>query len=118
MIDHSTEKLLTLAEAADSLPMRPHVTTLWRWHLRGVRRTKLETILLGGQRFTSEQAIQRFFAKLNAATPGSAPSMLPSLGNSPATGPCAEAGSGHKLVTSPRKTPELTHLQRSSDVDL
>ena len=62
MIDPVTETLETLAEAARSLPSRPHPSTLHRWRLRGIRGVKLDTILIGGRRYTSREALQRFFA--------------------------------------------------------
>jgi hypothetical protein len=65
------ETLLTLAEAARSLPGRPHLSTLQRWRLRGVRGVKLETILVGGRRVTSQEAIERFAAATTAAADGS-----------------------------------------------
>lgn len=44
---------LTLPEAAKTLPGQPHVSTLHRWRLRGVRGRKLRTCLIGGRRFTT-----------------------------------------------------------------
>jgi hypothetical protein len=40
-VDFSPETLLSLTEAAALLPGRPHVSTLHRWRLRGVRGVKL-----------------------------------------------------------------------------
>jgi len=47
------------------MPGRPHTATKWRWALRGVKGVKLETVMIGAIRFTSEEAIARFLAKLN-----------------------------------------------------
>jgi len=49
--------------------------TSWRWALNGIRGVKLESIRVGGQRFTSRQACERFLARLNgvAAPAPSAP---------------------------------------------
>ena len=69
-IDINTESPLRLNEAAKSLPTRPHVSTLWRWNQKGVRGIKLETILIGGIRYTSEEALQRFFDRTTAAADG------------------------------------------------
>jgi len=60
MNELATEPLLTLREAAATIPGSPHVSTLHRWRRRGVRGAKLETCLVGGKRFTSLQAVQRF----------------------------------------------------------
>ncbi len=65
MIDHTREHLLSLTQAAKELPKRPAVETLWRWRTAGCRGHKLETILVGGRRFTSREAITRFLAALN-----------------------------------------------------
>ena len=60
MIDISSEKLLTLAEAAAILPGRPSLCTLWRWRIRGVKGRKLESIAVGGKTYTSVEALQGF----------------------------------------------------------
>jgi len=69
-IDISNEALLPLRDAAASLPGRPHISTLHRWRLRGVRGIKLETVLVGGRRFTSQEALERFAANTTAASNG------------------------------------------------
>ena len=73
MIDVSSEALLTFSEASKALPGRPHVSTLHRWRLRGVRGIKLETCMVGGRRCTSHQAIERFAARTTAVADGEAP---------------------------------------------
>lgn len=67
------ERRLTLSEAARHLGL--HVSTLWRWQLRGVRGVRLETILLGGIRHTSHEALERFTAACTAAAEGSQPTV-------------------------------------------
>ncbi len=69
MIDIRTEKLLGLAEAARSLPGRVpgkqlNGCTLYRWVSHGVRGIKLESIPVGGDLKTSEEALTRFFERL------------------------------------------------------
>lgn len=71
-IDFS-ETLLSLTEAAQTLPGRPHLSTLHRWWLHGVRGVRLETILVGGRRFTSAEALERFAAATTAAANGQPP---------------------------------------------
>lgn len=70
MIDISQETLVTLTEAARSLPGRSgrrlHVSTLYRWATRGIRGFTLETIQVGGTKCTSGEALQRFFEMLTA----------------------------------------------------
>ncbi len=70
MIDPSTETLVSLTDAAKRLPGRPNITTVWRWRNRGVRGVKLETVLSGGRRFTSLEAIRRFQDRVTAAADG------------------------------------------------
>jgi hypothetical protein len=55
------EKLRTFSEAAASLPKKPAVSTIHRWRLRGCRGVKLESTHIGGVRYTSDEALQRFF---------------------------------------------------------
>ena len=71
MVDTATEELLTLAQAAATVPRRrgrkTHVSTLYRWRKPGFRRVQLETIQIGGTCFTSREALQRFFERLTQA---------------------------------------------------
>ena len=46
---------------------RIHPSTFQRWRLRGVRGVKLASILIGGERFSSEEALQLFFDEITAA---------------------------------------------------
>jgi hypothetical protein len=68
MIDIESEQLRLLAKASVDVPGHPHVSTLMRWALRGVKGIKLETVVVGGRRFTSREAIQRFVSRLNSPT--------------------------------------------------
>lgn len=66
MIDVRLETLISFAEAAKLLPRgsRPSYATWWRWHRRGVRGVRLETVLIGGRRMTSPAALFRFIHSL------------------------------------------------------
>lgn len=66
-ISIDSETLLSFPEAARRYPGRPHVSTIFRWAQRGVRGVTLETILCGGRRFTSSEALQRFAEAVTAA---------------------------------------------------
>ena len=69
-----TETLKTLAEAARTLPGGPvHVSTIHRWRIKGIRGVRLSTILRGGIRYTTNEAIERFFAATTAAADGDTP---------------------------------------------
>ena len=63
MIDFKTETVLTLAGAAKRLGISVKTVRAWSKRVSG---RKLETAKLGGKRFTSLEAIQRF--SLQSAT--------------------------------------------------
>jgi len=71
MIDLETDKLVTLAQAADFLPKlggrRIHTTSIWRWCRKGVRGVKLEHAIIGSRIITSVQALNRFVNALSEA---------------------------------------------------
>ena len=66
MIDISAEQLIAVNKAHAYIPGRPHRSTVWRWLLRGVGGQKLETVIVGGRRFTSREAIERFVSRRTA----------------------------------------------------
>lgn len=70
MIDIKSESLVTLSVAANSLPGNPHPSTLQRWRVRGIHGVRLETVLVGGIRYTSDEALQRFIEATTAAADG------------------------------------------------
>jgi hypothetical protein len=65
MADLLREELHLLAKVGDLLPSRPHRSTGIRWADRGVRGSRLETVTIGGRRYTSREALARFIARLN-----------------------------------------------------
>jgi len=70
MIDTATEELFPFSDLHKYVPGRPHKSTGTRWIARGVRGIKLETVLVGGRRFCSREALHRFFAATTAAADG------------------------------------------------
>ena len=46
---------------------RPHIRTGFRWASVGLAGQVLETVMIGGQRYTSGPALERFFAAVTAA---------------------------------------------------
>lgn len=54
------ETCLLIAEAGRHFPKRPSRETIERWIRKGVRGAILETVKVGGNRFTSKEAIVRF----------------------------------------------------------
>lgn len=79
MIDVESETLVQFPEARSAFPgdRRHSLATLHRWRLRGVRGVKLETVLIGGLRYTSKEAIARFIAAQNADDAPAAPAITP-----------------------------------------
>lgn len=67
MIDIQNETLRSLREASERLPGRPHVGTVVRWHREGVSGVRLETVVVGARRFTSDQALERFVERTTQA---------------------------------------------------
>ena len=69
LIDTQTETIIAFSDARNAVPgidRRLSLATLHRWRLHGVRGVKLETVLIGGMRYTSHEAIARFIAAQNA----------------------------------------------------
>jgi len=69
MIDVFAENLIAFPDVPKTLPpnngKRLHLSTLYRWAERGRHGVKLETICVGGRRFTSQEALQRFFNEVS-----------------------------------------------------
>jgi len=78
MIDTQSETLVPINAAPMHVPTRPHVATVWRWIQRGVRGVKLDTVLIGGKRYTSTEAIARFIGGTTAASDPTPTSTTPS----------------------------------------
>ena len=74
MIDINSESLIPFRDipawTKEHLGNRVHPSTIHRWRLRGARGIKLETILAGGTRYSSHEALCRFFATVTAAADG------------------------------------------------
>lgn len=68
---------LSLSQAARKLPRHPHVSTLHRWRLSGVRGVKLRTCLVGGRRYTTAEWLEEFIDATSAAD-GAQPATRPS----------------------------------------
>ncbi|MGO8899479.1 MAG: DUF1580 domain-containing protein [Isosphaeraceae bacterium] len=93
MIDTIAEKPIPLDQIPpEVIPGRGgkpvHPVTLSLWHRRGVRGVKLETLLIGGRRCTSIEALNRFYQAVSQAR-----SKHPSHQPTPAGGPAEAAPS-------------------------
>jgi hypothetical protein len=73
-IDINAEELLELSKVPANLERRTgkrlNVSTVYRWINRGIAGIHLETILVGGSRYTSAQALNRFFTQSTLAKQG------------------------------------------------
>jgi hypothetical protein len=69
MIDLETETLILPREVCGMFPGRTGkgiaLCTAMRWMLKGRKGHKLESLIAGGQRYTSREVVGRFLAKLN-----------------------------------------------------
>ena len=76
MISLADENLIAIKAVPDHVPRNSRTgkkinqATIWRWLQRGCRGVKLETVLIGGQRYTSLEALQRFAEATTAAADG------------------------------------------------
>lgn len=68
MRDISHEELVSFSTARGLVPgKRPHLSALYRWAYKGVRGVKLDYVMIGGAKFTSREALQRFFECVTSA---------------------------------------------------
>jgi hypothetical protein len=74
MIDIESEKLVSFSDARKLIPggRRVDLSQIYRWAQRGLRGLKLEWAQIGGRRYTSREALGRFFARLTQAAGGEA----------------------------------------------
>jgi hypothetical protein len=82
VIDTTLETLITFSEATSFAPSRHpgcklSTTTIWRWAEHGVRGIKLESVYVGGSRYTSREALARFAAATTAVRQGGTPAPPP-----------------------------------------
>lgn len=66
MSDIRGERGIPLREVPNHLPQRRgkkiHYSTVYRWAMKGTRGRKLESTMIGGIRYTTMEALERFFA--------------------------------------------------------
>lgn len=60
MILHNDPELMSLADAAKSLPGSVSASTVWRWCHNGLRGVVLDSIRIGGRIYTTPRALQAF----------------------------------------------------------
>lgn len=71
MIDINQERTFPLNVVRDRAPRKQHgrkldLGTIYRWVTRGVKGERLEVLYVGGQIYTSMEALQRFFERVTA----------------------------------------------------
>ena len=67
----NNEATMPVASAVEKLTgKRPHPATLFRWRQGGRHGVKLETLLVGGRRQTSVEAVRRFIQRTTAVANG------------------------------------------------
>jgi len=66
--DLLSECRVSMTELARQLGVT--IPTIWRWRQRGIRGIRLETYMLGGRRFTTQEAHRRFVDATTAAANG------------------------------------------------
>ena len=74
-------ELLTLAEAAKTLPHRVDGSTLWRWWKRGIKGVTLRLEIIGGRRFVSRDALREFLDGVRAVEQSGAADRWPETRN-------------------------------------
>ncbi|MCR9115793.1 MAG: DUF1580 domain-containing protein [bacterium] len=72
------EDFVPFSKAPQLLPGRPHISTLHRWRIRGLKGVKLQTILVGGRRYVSKDELLRFVNQLSDETSTTAGRRTPS----------------------------------------
>ncbi len=70
MIDTESETLVPFSDAPKVIPGRPHKSQVYRWATAGLRGVKLEWVRCGGRRYTSREALGRFYGALTRADGG------------------------------------------------
>lgn len=80
MIDVLSDQLVSFRQLADRLPrdhqgVKLHIATIGRWANHGRKGVRLEAVKIGRTRFTTDDAVRRFFAALGR---GPVPTCQPS----------------------------------------
>ncbi|MEX1231929.1 MAG: DUF1580 domain-containing protein [Planctomycetaceae bacterium] len=60
---------LPLSQVSPFIPGRPHKATIWGWATLGVRGVRLATVIIGGRRMVTMEALEEFLVRLNADSP-------------------------------------------------
>lgn len=58
-----------LTKVSEFVPGHPHCATVWRWATKGVRGVRLATVMIGGRRMVTPEALEKFLQALNSEEP-------------------------------------------------
>lgn len=113
--DLREDQPLSLPDAADFLGKltgrKPHVSTLWRWCLKGCKGVRLKSICIGGKRFVTMTAIEQFIEGSTTMGVGQAEQpVTPAAPTSPAKGMLA-----HVMRHNDRRRQEIEAARRRLD---
>lgn len=86
------ENLITLKEAGERLHGKPSERTIRRWVASGVGGAVLETVKVGGRRYTSTEAVGRFVEACGRPRGERSPRAKRKAGNSPKRCPKVDWG--------------------------
>lgn len=116
MFDVNEEEPFSFATISKRHPIHPSVPTLWRWALHGLKGIQLETVKIGGRRYTSFESIDRFSARLTGlrSPEGPSPSVCRQKEMARAAQQ-AEATYGSHDRLHPRPKPEESALLRREE---
>ncbi len=74
-IDMNREEVVLIREVPGLLPKKngrkKHLASIYRWLSRGLVGVRLESVYIGGEQYTSKQALDRFFCAVTEAKRGS-----------------------------------------------
>ncbi len=76
----SDETPLSLIDAAKLFANHPSPPSVYRWAQKGVKGVKLEARNIGGRKYTSREAVERFLTALNQSPAERASGLLKAEG--------------------------------------
>lgn len=116
MIDPCQENLIALRDLPEKLPKRHgkriHISTVYRWAQRGLRGgIRLETVKVGGGRYTSQEAVHRFVEAVTRHDGGAAAEDEPEVKRR------MESRSSHRRLTREQARREVHRILGESRFD-
>ncbi len=75
MIDITSEELILVRDIPSHLPKQPsgkklHISAIYRWMKTGIQGERLETVFIAGCRYSSKQALNRYWSRVTQAKDG------------------------------------------------